>query len=872
MKPRTRLPLGVSILAAVLGVLLLALAGPGRAAPGTTRQQAVRKALDFLLPDAVSWTSTNQCAGCHRAAAALTALSASLATGHPVDRGDFNGAGYLAKWIAAEQQPDGRWTNQGQLEQAKTSYAMLGLAAYDAAVSDRFTPALLRGADYLLTSQLADGRWPHADYLNPPTVAGDLDVTARDMLGVRQALERAQGTPREPRLWQSLDRAAAWIRSLGAEAIAAGSGNGGLAWAILGLCAADVPSTDPELVALRDRLLAAVSTQGGRGWGSVPDAAPDPFHTGLALYALRRIGLAPQEVPALAAGIDWLAETLEETEEDGSWSTPLLQTRGTATALALLGLQSFGDLGVDADVVGPRDFVFQAAAGASQSHNFTLTVRNTSAFAEDSYDLALQGAFPGWRGSLIPQGPITLQPGESRGVELRVVVPAGQPPSLVVPWTLRATSRTAPTVTATAIVFARTDPAPPAAGDATRTIVASGPGTSVTIGRESVRLSAFTYAPGTGELLFGPGAGTVTFLVNGAAVGSDQDPDGDGLFAFDWVPPDCNVAGEYALRAVYWGADLPGEADLLGSEDAGTITLVPPPPHSDLVVLAVKPERARRARRAVPVKVKGAGFMPGATLDFGPGITATVGEVSSHVIEAQLDIAFEAELSTRDVTVTLPDGASAVGEQLFTVLPADPPALESLTPAKGARTQTVRLTVAGQGLFPGAHADLGPGITITGETVTPKGGELSGQLLTFDAAISPTADLGPRDITVTNPDGQSARLSAAFTVLASAPQLVVTPTRLTLSAKLRKTSKPRTFRIENPGFQPLIGKISRPKSTAFRITPKTLTFTLQPGQSLTYSVTYTPAGTRALADTVVVSANDPQNKKVTITLTGKTTR
>jgi hypothetical protein len=52
---------------------------------------------------------------------------------------------------------------------------------------------------------------------------------------------------------------------------------------------------------------------------------------------------------------------------------------------------------------------------------------------------------------------------------------------------------------------------------------------------------------------------------------------------------------------------------------------------------------------------------------------------------------------------------------------------------------------------------LGPGVTISPVEITPT-------RLTFDLTAAPRAALGPRDLIIVNPDGQSARRPDALTV------------------------------------------------------------------------------------------------------------
>ena len=67
----------------------------------------------------------------------------------------------------------------------------------------------------------------------------------------------------------------------------------------------------------------------------------------------------------------------------------------------------------------------------------------------------------------------------------------------------------------------------------------------------------------------------------------------------------------------------------------------------------------------------------------------------------------------------------------------------------------------------GASASFGAGVTVTSTTV------VSSTQLSVALAIATTAALGPRDVTVSNPDGQSAVSPGGFTVGLSAPTISV---------------------------------------------------------------------------------------------------
>ncbi len=91
-------------------------------------------------------------------------------------------------------------------------------------------------------------------------------------------------------------------------------------------------------------------------------------------------------------------------------------------------------------------------------------------------------------------------------------------------------------------------------------------------------------------------------------------------------------------------------------------------------VTAVSPNTGTRGGSVI-VSVAGTDFRPGDGLavDFGAGITTVQATfVDGNSITAIIDIAPDADFGPRDVTVTNPDGQTAVGDSLFTILSIDP--------------------------------------------------------------------------------------------------------------------------------------------------------------------------------------------------------
>lgn len=194
------------------------------------------------------------------------------------------------------------------------------------------------------------------------------------------------------------------------------------------------------------------------------------------------------------------------------------------------------------------------------------------------------------------------------------------------------------------------------------------------------------------------------------------------------------------------------------------------PEHPAPALTAADPSDGQRGS-TLEVTLTGSGFLPGLTeVRFGPGITVSSLDVTSEsAMLATVAIAASAALGPRDVTVTNPGpgGGAATLAAGFTVLPANPvPSVEAVTPGQGQRQTTLDVTLSGSGfLAEGTTVGFGPGVQVDDVAVeTPT-------TLTARLTIGAGAQLGPRNVTVTNPapGGGSAVLADGFTVLPENP-------------------------------------------------------------------------------------------------------
>lgn len=160
------------------------------------------------------------------------------------------------------------------------------------------------------------------------------------------------------------------------------------------------------------------------------------------------------------------------------------------------------------------------------------------------------------------------------------------------------------------------------------------------------------------------------------------------------------------------------------------------------------------------VTFSGQDLVSGAVVLLGPGVTASATTGSGTSVTATVSVAQEAPLGTHAVSVTNPDGGTSTcaADPCLTIEP--PLAIRSVVPAaRGAGATQQVIAIDGDSLADAAVVAFGPGITVTDSG-------RDGNAFTATIDVAENAAPGPRDLTITNPDGSMVTCAACFSVAA----------------------------------------------------------------------------------------------------------
>jgi hypothetical protein len=171
------------------------------------------------------------------------------------------------------------------------------------------------------------------------------------------------------------------------------------------------------------------------------------------------------------------------------------------------------------------------------------------------------------------------------------------------------------------------------------------------------------------------------------------------------------------------------------------------------VLSFIVPTQGARGTVGLNVILYGSGLTGVSSASFGTGITLTgISVLSDTAVQATINIATTAALTTRPVTVTSLGGTSpTVGAPTFTVVPPATPTLNAISPARGMRNTTALPVKLTGSLLNGATA-----ITVTGGGITVGAiNVMSSNEVDTTFTIAANAALGTRNVSITTPGGTS---------------------------------------------------------------------------------------------------------------------
>jgi hypothetical protein len=167
---------------------------------------------------------------------------------------------------------------------------------------------------------------------------------------------------------------------------------------------------------------------------------------------------------------------------------------------------------------------------------------------------------------------------------------------------------------------------------------------------------------------------------------------------------------------------------------------------------------AEPANVTLDVTITGSGFVLQPTVTFGPEINVNSTKVTD-LNHLAVNITIAPSAPTGFHTVTASDAlGTASCSTCFKVTP--PPTVTSISPSTiGLGAGTKHFTINGAGFMNGAT------VAVSGTGVSPANPAFTNDTkMTIDLTVSPTAITGVRNITVTNPDNQSATCHSCFAV------------------------------------------------------------------------------------------------------------
>ena len=210
----------------------------------------------------------------------------------------------------------------------------------------------------------------------------------------------------------------------------------------------------------------------------------------------------------------------------------------------------------------------------------------------------------------------------------------------------------------------------------------------------------------------------------------------------------------YYFRVVAYNST--GQQSAPSSQVSFTVPAVPTNP----TVTSLSPTSGPTAGGTV-ITINGTNFAAGATVRVGGALASGVTVLSASQIRATTPAG---TAGAQAVQVTNASGASATLAGAFTYTTASSPTLTAVSPTSGPTAGGTTITLTGTNFVSGATVRVG------GASATNVAFVSASQL----TARTPAGTAGARDVQVTNPNGQSATRSGAFTYTAPAQSPTLT--------------------------------------------------------------------------------------------------
>lgn len=562
---------------------------------------AAQKGVSWVVADAVSWTQTNTCIGCHRQPVPLYGAAISAYTGYQVNTSAVNGTAWLANTLASKQFAAGFWAhdpaNPTVYRFANSAYSAFGLAGYTQYESTVHLPKLQKAIDWIIPNAASytytfplDGKAVQgvtSVYVPNDREGGeDLNAnwtipTAQYAIATRTAMDVGNGlTPAQ------FDNYKIFRRHMADSLVGQYARSNGtwstedISYAVLGALADDrTPAVNTTVAAMRDDLLTRAAA--GGGWGKTSAATPNVYSTAMALYALCRMEVRSDLNTTVSDSLTWLLNqqcsatnaycATNDATKDGSWNWTG-HTNDVPTAFAVLAMGCYGSLNAQV-TLNPVSVMLAPAQSSTQTTSFNVKVKNTG-YVTNTYQLVPSGAYSNTSGSMVlshNNPSMTLSPGTEATDVVTVVVPANLAQSMTIPVSVKVSYDTQNGPAEKSVTFNIYIP-PQATGNGapTNTIILSPNDGAVIAPGATVNLSAKVTLQATGATVT---QGTLSLFAGGVSIGTVS-PDANGNFSYSWPVPSSAPLGPQTLTALYNGFATPDfSVNIKPSSASRTITI-----------------------------------------------------------------------------------------------------------------------------------------------------------------------------------------------------------------------------------------------------------------------------------------------------------